>query len=78
MKTYREELTGAIKGNARLRSRLDEAKKRVAVLESHLKCMVTMLDSLGYGDVLAVQICAWSVGWRRDPEVARKCKEATK
>jgi hypothetical protein len=78
MKTYRQELTGAIRGNARLRRRLDEAKDRVARLESHIKCLVTMLDALGRGDDAPVRMGAWAVGWNRDPEVARKVMEAMK
>jgi hypothetical protein len=78
MKTYRQELTGAIKGNARLRRRLDEARQRVRALEIHMKGLITMLDSVGCGDSPLVRDCAWSVGWRRDPEVARKVREAMK
>jgi hypothetical protein len=76
MKTYRKELTGAIKGNSRLRRRLDEAKRRIDSLEAIVKSLVTVLDGLGRGDTKIVRNAAWSVGWGRDPEVARKVREA--
>jgi hypothetical protein len=78
MKTYRQELTGAIKGNARLRRLLDAERRRVAVLESNVKALVIVLDGMGRGDTKMVRMAASSVGWRRDPEVARKCREAMK
>ena len=78
MKTYRKELTGAIKGNSRLRRRLDEAKSRVVALEATVKALVIVLDGMGRGDTKIVRMAASSVGWRRDPEVARKCREAMK
>lgn len=77
MTDYRKELIGAIKGNARLRRRLDASKERVAEMESRVRILVAILDALGYGDTEVVRSCAWSVGWKRDPEVARKCREAT-
>jgi hypothetical protein len=43
-----------------------------------MKGLITMLDSVGCGDSPLVRDCAWSVGWRRDPEVARKVREAMK
>lgn len=76
MKTYRHELTGAIKGNSRLRRRLDEANERVARLERNVMFLVAKLDAMGHGDDEGVRKCAWSVGWFRSPEVARKVREA--
>jgi len=56
--------------------RLDEAKERVARLERNVKFLVAKLDAMGHGDDEDVRKCAWSVGWFRSPEVARKVREA--
>jgi len=76
MKTYREELTGAIKGNARLRHRLDMARWRIAQLEQAVRVLVTMADKAGRGDHDATVAAAATIGWRRDWQVEQAMREA--
>lgn len=76
MHDYRKDLTGAIKGNRRLRTKLDAANDRIRRLEFNIMILVSMLDDHGFGDDLRVRVAAWQVGWIRSKEVARKVQEA--
>jgi len=65
VKTYRKELTGQVRGNARLRRRLDEAKREIVSKRFHLAMLVTLLDANGLGDHEVTRKAAWSIGWYR-------------
>jgi hypothetical protein len=80
MKTYREELTGAIKGNARLRLRIEQHEARISMLSRHIATLVTVLDMAGCGDEPEVRRAAAAIGWSRmsksqRDDVARRAKE---
>jgi hypothetical protein len=70
MTDYRIELKGAIRGNARLRRRLDAAKHRVGELEQAIRLMVLRADLNGRGDDIETRIAAERIGWHRDQRVA--------
>lgn len=76
MTTYREELTAAIRGNARLRRRLEAKERRIRELEQAVRLMVTRADINGRGDEIETVLAAERIGWRRDDGVARKFREA--
>jgi hypothetical protein len=76
MKTYRDELTAAIRGNARLRRRLEAKDRRIRELEQAVRLMVTRADINGRGDEIETMLAAERIGWRRDADVARKFREA--
>jgi hypothetical protein len=67
MKTYLQELRGQVRGNARLRRRLDRLKARVQWLEEWIGAMVIHADKLGYGDDQIVKNAAREIGWSRLP-----------
>ena len=80
MKTYREELTGAIRGNARLRLRIRKHDARIAMLSKHIATLVTVLDMAGCGDEPEVRRAAAAIGWSRMTrsqmdDVARRLRE---
>jgi hypothetical protein len=54
-----------VRGNARLRRRLDEAKKELVSKRFHLAMLVTLLDANGLGDHEVTRKAAWSIGWYR-------------
>ena len=76
MTTYREELTAAIRGNARLRRRLEAKERRIRDLEQAVRLMVMRADLNGRGDEIETVLAAERIGWRRDGDVARKFREA--
>lgn len=65
MKTYLEELKGQVRGNARLRRKLDRARHREEELARHIAVLVSKLDALGRGGEQAVVSAAQSIGWKR-------------
>lgn len=65
MKTYLSELRGQVRGNARLRRRLDANAAEIARLRGHIRSLVTMLDRLGHGDDVVVVRAAAAAGWER-------------
>ena len=65
MKTYLNELRGQVRGNARLRRRLDAKDYELRRMKAHMAVLVTMLDRLGYGDDTAVVRAAATIGWKR-------------
>lgn len=68
MKTYITELRGQVRGNARLRRRLDAREDEIRHLRGHIRNLVTMLDKLGHGDDYSVVCAARAAGWERlDP-----------
>lgn len=80
MKDYRSELTGAIKGNARLRERIGRLRERITQLESHVRNLIVVADANGRGDDQVVRSAARAVGWERLPhakivEVLMRAKE---
>ena len=76
MKTYRDELTAAIRGNARLRRRLEAKDRRIMELEQAVRLMVTRADINGRGDEIETMLAAERIGWRRDERVKRAVREA--
>lgn len=80
MKDYRSELTGAIKGNSRLRGRIATLKDRVSQLEMHVRSLIVVADANGRGDDQVVCSAAHAVGWFRLPhakivEILMRAKE---
>lgn len=71
MKTYLKELTGQVRGNARLRRRLDAKALDLLVLRGHVRSLVTLLDKLGHGDDRPVAAAARAIGWERMSECER-------
>ena len=73
MKTYLHELRGQVRGNARLRRRLDAQEQRILRLTRTVQSLVTLLDKLGHGDDREVVMAAAMVGWERmrDPGPGR-------
>lgn len=67
MKDYRSELTGAIKGNARLRGRIRALERRIFQLESHVRSLIVVADANKCGDSQIVRSAANAVGWGRLP-----------
>lgn len=72
MKTYLNELRGQVKGNARLRRRLDAKDYELRKMKAHIAVLVTMLDRLGYGDDIAVVRAAAAIGWGRMREDVKR------
>jgi hypothetical protein len=80
VKTYRSELTGAIRGNARLRRLIRKHEARIAMLSKHIAKLITVLDMAGCGDEPEVVRSAAAIGWTRmtpgqRADVARRAKE---
>lgn len=79
MKTYLEELRGQVRGNARLRRRLDAANARINWLEQWIGAMVIHADKKGYGDDQIIANAARQIGWSRlPPEEVERIKDAIK
>lgn len=79
MKTYLNELRGQVRGNARLRRRLDRLKARVQWLETWIGAMVIDADRKGRGDDQIVKNAAREIGWHRLPaEKVERIKNAIK
>lgn len=78
MKTYLNELRGQVRGNARLRRRLDAARRRERLMRTLAKGVVSLCDGLGHGDAPAVRMMAAEIGWVRDSVAAQKYREAMK
>lgn len=77
MKTYLEELKGQVRGNARLRRRLDESNRRRAELIGHAICLVNLLNKLGHGGKSEVKAAAHSLGWNHElPEADKAALQA--
>lgn len=58
-------IQGHIKGNKRLRRRVDALKQRVGRLEYLIGRLVTAADMRGYGDDPTVLTAARTIGWQR-------------
>lgn len=58
-------IQGHIKGNKRLRRRVDSLKQRVGRLEYLIGRLVTAADMRGYGDEPTVLTAARTIGWER-------------
>ena len=58
-------IQGHIKGNKRLRRRVDALKQRVGRLEYLIGRLVTAADMRGYGDDPTVLTAARTIGWER-------------
>jgi len=77
MKTYLQELRGQVRGNSRLRRRLDRLKARVQWLEEWIGAMVIHADKRGHGDDQIVKNAAREIGWSRlPPEEVERIKDA--
>lgn len=72
MKTYLQELRGQIRGNARLRRRLDAKDRQIFRLTMTVQSLVTVLDKLGHGDDREVVMAAAMVGWERMREEVKR------
>lgn len=72
MKTYLTELRGQVRGNARLRRRLDAREHELRRVKAHMAVLVTMLDRLGYGDDKSVVRAAATIGWHRMREDVKR------
>jgi len=73
-------IQGHIKGNKRLRRRVDSLKQRVGRLEYLIGRLVTAADMRGYGDEPTVLVAARTIGWERWADekresVARRVEE---
>jgi hypothetical protein len=58
-------LQGHVKGNKRLRRRVDALRQRVERLEYLVGRLVTNADRMGYGDEEVVVTAARAIGWWR-------------
>lgn len=65
-KTYLDELRGQVRGNARLRRKLNETKRDNVRYRYHIAMLVTLLDRVGLGDHPETKIAANSIGWGRN------------
>lgn len=72
MKTYLQEFRGQVRGNARLRRRLDAQERRILRLTRTVQSLVTLLDKLGHGDDREVVMAAAMVGWERMREEVKR------
>lgn len=77
MKTYLQELRGQVRGNARLRRRLDARDERIRSLTRAIQCLVSLCDKLGHGDDREVVWAAAQVGWERMREEVKRDIERT-
>lgn len=66
MKTYLKELTAQVRGNARLRRRLNAARYEVARLRHQNAMLINTLVNLGHRDHPAVEAAAKGLGWRKE------------
>jgi hypothetical protein len=66
MKTYLNELRGQVRGNARMRRKLDKAKRTAEHRGQHIAMLVTLLDRVGLGDHPHTVAAAGAIGWRRN------------
>lgn len=78
--TYLTELRGQVRGNKRLRRRVDALKQRVGRLEYLIGRLVTAADMRGYGDEPTVLTAARTIGWQlwadeKRESVARRVEE---
>jgi hypothetical protein len=64
-KTYLNELRGQVRGNARLRRKLDETKRQASGYRYHIAMLVTLLDRASLGDHPETKSAANSIGWGR-------------
>jgi hypothetical protein len=65
-KTYLNELRGQVRGNARLRRKLDDAKRTAVHRGQHIAMLVTLLDRVGLGDHPQTVAAARAIGWGRE------------
>lgn len=65
MKTYLKELRGQVRGNARLRRRLDASRCEIERLKRHIGSLVSLADRAGRGDDVEVVRAAAAIGWVR-------------
>jgi len=71
MKTYLQELRGQVRGNARLKRRLELKNLQLDGLAGYVAQLVTLLDRLGHGDDEVVKMAARSIGWERFDDAKR-------
>lgn len=71
MKTYLQELRGQVRGNAKLKRRLELKNFQLDGLAGYVAQLVTLLDRLGHGDDAIVRMAARSIGWERFDESKR-------
>jgi hypothetical protein len=64
-KTYLDELRGQVRGNARLRRKLNSSKRQASGYRYHIAMLVTLLDRVGLGDHPETKSAANSIGWGR-------------
>lgn len=66
-RTFFKEMQGHIRGNKRLRRRVDALKARVQWLEMWIGALVMHADNNGHGDDQVVANAAGQIGWNRLP-----------
>jgi hypothetical protein len=64
-KTYLTEFRGAIKGNARLRRKIDEANRKMSRIVANVTALILLADAKGFGDHPATILAAEAIGWSR-------------
>jgi hypothetical protein len=64
-KSYLDELRGQVRGNARLRRKLNASKRDNVRYRYQIAMLVTLLDRVGLGDHPQTKSAANSIGWGR-------------
>jgi hypothetical protein len=64
-KSYLDELRGQVRGNARLRRKLNASKRDNVRYRYQIAMLVTLLDRVGLGDHPETKSAAGSIGWGR-------------
>lgn len=64
-KSYLDELRGQVRGNARLRRKLNSAKRDNVKYRYQIAMLVTLMDRVGLGDHPQAKSAANSIGWGR-------------
>jgi hypothetical protein len=78
-KTYLTEFRGAIKGNARLRRKIDRLEERIASIKATVAKLITLADFNGFGDHPITVRAAAEIGWvRMTPEQRTQLAEQLK
>jgi archaellum component FlaC len=78
-KTYLAEFRGAIKGNARLRQKIDRLEERIAAIKATVAKLITLADFNGFGDHPITVRAAAEIGWvRMTPEQRTQLTEQLK
>lgn len=66
--TYLDDLKGQVRGNRRLRNRIDRLIERIELMKSAIGRLVVLCDVLGHGDDQTVVAAARLIEWERLPK----------